>query len=123
FFQAEDGIRDRNVTGVQTCALPICPLLVTILLIAFSYACGSGSPTSPAPVANFQGQYTGTYSVASCTETAAYVGFCASAGFTNSIVLPIALSLTQNQSTVTGTLTLGALTGSFSGAVQTAGNL
>src|SRR5450830_837782 len=24
FFQAEDGIRDRNVTGVQTCALPIC---------------------------------------------------------------------------------------------------
>src|SRR2546430_4191796 len=23
FFQAEDGIRDFNVTGVQTCALPI----------------------------------------------------------------------------------------------------
>src|SRR6266542_6446761 len=23
FFQAEDGIRDANVTGVQTCALPI----------------------------------------------------------------------------------------------------
>src|SRR5688572_32888489 len=25
FFQAEDGIRDLTVTGVQTCALPICP--------------------------------------------------------------------------------------------------
>src|SRR5690348_17373949 len=25
FFQAEDGIRDGRVTGVQTCALPICP--------------------------------------------------------------------------------------------------
>ena len=25
FFQAEDGIRDRLVTGVQTCALPIFP--------------------------------------------------------------------------------------------------
>src|SRR5205823_7385136 len=25
FFQAEDGIRDKLVTGVQTCALPICP--------------------------------------------------------------------------------------------------
>src|SRR3712207_5217159 len=25
FFQAEDGIRDIGVTGVQTCALPICP--------------------------------------------------------------------------------------------------
>src|SRR5262249_57085691 len=27
FFQAEDGIRDWSVTGVQTCALPICPLI------------------------------------------------------------------------------------------------
>src|SRR5437773_5268780 len=26
FFQAEDGIRDRDVTGVQTCALPISPI-------------------------------------------------------------------------------------------------
>src|SRR3989337_2181139 len=25
FFQAEDGIRDATVTGVQTCALPIWP--------------------------------------------------------------------------------------------------
>src|SRR5207237_8487289 len=25
FFQAEDGIRDSSVTGVQTCALPISP--------------------------------------------------------------------------------------------------
>src|SRR5258708_38138654 len=31
FFQAEDGIRDDLVTGVQTCALPIChPHIVTI---------------------------------------------------------------------------------------------
>src|SRR2546423_10713176 len=30
FFQAEDGIRDKLVTGVQTCALPIylCPFSV-----------------------------------------------------------------------------------------------
>src|SRR2546426_11174437 len=27
FFQAEDGIRDYKVTGVQTCALPISPEL------------------------------------------------------------------------------------------------
>src|SRR5207245_6047833 len=27
FFQAEDGIRDATVTGVQTCALPISALL------------------------------------------------------------------------------------------------
>src|SRR5256885_10360421 len=28
FFQAEDGIRDYKVTGVQTCALPICAAIV-----------------------------------------------------------------------------------------------
>src|SRR5690606_37787807 len=33
FFQAEDGIRDFHVTGVQTCALPICRALVTLLVI------------------------------------------------------------------------------------------
>src|SRR5437762_11258119 len=31
FFQAEDGIRDTSVTGVQTCALPICTRVVLIL--------------------------------------------------------------------------------------------
>src|SRR5207237_3863882 len=29
FFQAEDGIRDSSVTGVQTCALPIYPVGAT----------------------------------------------------------------------------------------------
>src|SRR5256885_16708774 len=29
FFQAEDGIRDYKVTGVQTCALPICVIAET----------------------------------------------------------------------------------------------
>src|SRR5699024_11921808 len=29
FFQAEDGIRDRNVTGVQTCALPISGIMMS----------------------------------------------------------------------------------------------
>src|SRR2546426_8712456 len=31
FFQAEDGIRDYKVTGVQTCALPI--YLVTVFVV------------------------------------------------------------------------------------------
>src|SRR5256885_11266364 len=35
FFQAEDGIRDYKVTGVQTCALPICHI---------GYAAGAGYP-------------------------------------------------------------------------------
>src|SRR2546422_4069374 len=33
FFQAEDGIRDVAVTGVQTCALPICGFCVMGLLL------------------------------------------------------------------------------------------
>src|SRR2546427_8699939 len=33
FFQAEDGIRDLTVTGVQTCALPIYSREVTSVLI------------------------------------------------------------------------------------------
>src|SRR2546427_6391090 len=34
FFQAEDGIRDLTVTGVQTCALPICFQLATSSLLS-----------------------------------------------------------------------------------------
>src|SRR5690606_41151524 len=46
FFQAEDGIRDFHVTGVQTCALPI-------LIVG---ACAAGNtqrkqPTYPSPAA------------------------------------------------------------------------
>src|SRR5947208_4083413 len=33
FFQAEDGIRDDLVTGVQTCALPISPVTAAILVL------------------------------------------------------------------------------------------
>src|SRR5215216_7119049 len=33
FFQAEDGIRDDLVTGVQTCALPILDKLLTGLAV------------------------------------------------------------------------------------------
>src|SRR6266496_659816 len=32
FFQAEDGIRDLYVTGVQTCALPILPVVSMVTL-------------------------------------------------------------------------------------------
>src|SRR3989442_3079648 len=37
FLQAEDGIRDADVTGVQTCALPILwPLLLVTVKLASS---------------------------------------------------------------------------------------
>src|SRR5699024_1233063 len=37
FFQAEDGIRDRNVTGVQTCALPILSIILIIIASLIVY--------------------------------------------------------------------------------------
>src|SRR5699024_11743410 len=37
--QAEDGIRDRNMTGVQTCALPILPLAIQAI-IRGPFVCG-----------------------------------------------------------------------------------
>src|SRR5947209_16001938 len=39
FFQAEDGIRDIGVTGVQTCALPISPK-------ALRTSCCRGAPSA-----------------------------------------------------------------------------
>src|SRR3989442_9133780 len=61
FFQAEDGIRDADVTGVQTCALPI-----------WTSPCGSpasrcrGSRTSPATRPRWRGTCSGS---ASTTES------------------------------------------------------
>src|SRR5690606_39834026 len=41
FFQAEDGIRDFHVTGVQTCALPISlPSCLAALRVALAAAWG-----------------------------------------------------------------------------------
>src|SRR5256886_15329785 len=42
FFQAEDGIRDLTVTGVQTCALPI---LQTAVILILAFALGVGIAT------------------------------------------------------------------------------
>src|SRR2546430_6252923 len=44
FFQAEDGIRDLTVTGVQTCALPI---LIRMSLRRGSSAAAVKRPRSP----------------------------------------------------------------------------
>src|SRR5687768_17844808 len=40
FFQAEDGIRDVAVTGVQTCALPIYTNLTLLFSFCQAVACG-----------------------------------------------------------------------------------
>src|SRR5437762_13895668 len=48
FFQAEDGIRDTSVTGVQTCALPISNWGVRIATVAIrTPQFASASPAAP----------------------------------------------------------------------------
>src|SRR3712207_6866592 len=46
FFQAEDGIRDIGVTGVQTCALPIYPRS-TMTDVALTVAVAGTPAASP----------------------------------------------------------------------------
>src|SRR3989442_4508170 len=83
FFQAEDGIRDADVTGVQTCALPILIVQVpfdgkqskgtwTIIPATgrgdFTGITGSGSFEAPGgPEASYQLEY-GQIGRASCRE-------------------------------------------------------
>src|SRR5260370_31096087 len=45
FFQAEDGIRDSSVTGVQTCALPISMLITLQVLTVWVRVAEAGVPT------------------------------------------------------------------------------
>src|SRR5437879_12235079 len=41
FFQAEDGIRDTSVTGVQTCALPISTLSLVVIFLPVVFITGT----------------------------------------------------------------------------------
>src|SRR5258708_23211136 len=55
FFQAEDGIRDDLVTGVQTCALPISLSgILTGVILQVSRAAGETAPVMFTGVAFFR---------------------------------------------------------------------
>src|SRR3989454_11099010 len=51
FFQAEDGIRDYKVTGVQTCALPISLPERSVFLLSFDFDPSSKPELEPQAVA------------------------------------------------------------------------
>src|SRR5438270_112335 len=52
FFQAEDGIRDLTVTGVQTCALPISFDKVEVLMGDTGTSCNQGGASGSTGVSN-----------------------------------------------------------------------
>jgi hypothetical protein len=76
-------------------------------------------------VPNYTGNWTGSYTIASCTDTLQFqtTGFC-SAVFPASQVLSLVLLLTQSGSTVSGSAALGQiLSNSTSAPVQTDGSV
>ena len=93
-------------------------VLATIVAVVCA-GCNNSDPLSPTAatgsVSDFQGQYSGTYRVNDCLTYGIFVGFCEASGITTGATLPISLSLTQNQSAVSGTVLLGSVTGTFLG--------
>src|SRR2546430_15090761 len=59
FFQAEDGIRDLTVTGVQTCALPISNSYDSAALTANGGAINPGANGAGIPLNGFGGNEIG----------------------------------------------------------------
>ena len=94
--------------------------LALAILVTAAGCASSHSPTSAttATIADVHGQFSGTYTVASCVAAGDFNGFCEAAGFSSGTTLPISLSLTQSGSTVSGTVTLGSVSGTFQGTVS-----
>jgi hypothetical protein len=96
--------------------------MIAVVLYACAACSEGGSPTAAAGTtggtapSDFSGLYSGTYRVTNCTTDGLFGGFCE--GLTSDTALPIVASFNQNQSTITGTVTLGSLTGTFQGTVS-----
>jgi hypothetical protein len=91
-----------------------------LAVAALTAGCTSGSPTKATTdtTPNFQGQYTGSSSVAGCTEDGGFAGFCQGVGFTSGATFSTSLNLTQSQNAVTGTIALLGLTGTLQGTAS-----
>lgn len=86
-------------------------------------ACGSSSPSvAPTPVyPSAQGIYRGSATVRSCVDGVGLAGFCSGSSFIPNNVIDVTLNIAQSQSQLTGTLTLGSLSGQFQGFISTNG--
>src|SRR6267143_2545642 len=79
FFQAEDGIRDGTVTGVQTCALPIW-ISCAVEEVAWPMSCASFNPAATrSPGGNWTpaARATAIASLAVAAMTCRECSFCA----------------------------------------------
>jgi hypothetical protein len=80
-----------------------------LLFASFLSACGGSSPSAPTapPIAQYAGNWTGTYTITGCTQSGgiALANICGSLGNTP----PYGLQLTQTGSNVSGSFTLGTV--------------
>jgi hypothetical protein len=103
--------------------------LAAVALLAATCGGRSSSAPSSSSSADFQGQFNGNYLITSCVETGVFFsGLCGGTGSTVGSSFALAVSLVQNQSVISGTITLSRsggtpLTGTFQGAIQSSGHL
>jgi hypothetical protein len=89
-------------------------------------ACGSnvaGPTPSPSPIVSFAGTWSGTYTVTACGNNGDFkaIDFCST--FSKGTVLPVTLTLTQNGSSVSGTLSQHDVHTPVTGSVGGTGHL
>src|SRR2546430_2855053 len=95
FFQAEDGIRDLTVTGVQTCALPISVTKISLNEVAAAVARGQGIARSKTASANVSGASWGRLRPASGTWWRGHEGGLASQEGKQVSVEPVLMGVHQ----------------------------
>lgn len=99
-----------------------------VAAVAILQGCGGRAPNAPS-LPDSQGQFAGSYVITSCTESGVFFsGFCAGSGWNSGLAFPLELSLVQNQTVVTGTVSLSRggsspLRGAFQGLIQPSGHL
>jgi hypothetical protein len=126
-------------------------MVILVGVVMLQVACGGGSscPTSPSvsapapttttvivppvappppapPATPFSGRWAGNYIIDRCDGTGSVQDLLCGArrgAFPTGTSLPINLDLTQTGSTVSGTLSLGQITGVVSGAIRSSGLL
>src|SRR5689334_25271902 len=95
FFQAEDGIRDGTVTGVQTCALPISPCRAGRHSAAAMTVAANAILTTTSPVITRAGLEKALPAVSVCTCPAAVRSVKLSHDGANAAAAPRPASMTS----------------------------
>lgn len=83
------------------------------LLASLMFIAGCSSPTTPSPT-DVAGRWVGQWARGACTDAGNLTGTCGILNVPN----PLSLTLTQNGSSVSGTLALGAINFTVTGQVS-----